>query len=137
VRALVAFHTSHKFQLLAHSDTYYRALGRIVANAKQAPIRQAYEHYGCGLMRTLCIPATAKKHVNVLDHMLGYFSGNLSRGERQELLEVIHDYRQRLVPLIVPITLIRHYVRKYEVEYLKQQAYLDPSPKELMLRNHV
>ena len=137
VRALVAFHTAHKFQLLAHSEASFRALGRVVANAKQAPIGAVYERYGHGLMGALCIPATVKKHANVVDHMMGYFSEELSSGDRQELLGVIRDYRRRLIPLIVPITLIRHYVRKYEVEYLKQQAYLDPSPKELMLRNHV
>ena len=88
-------------------------------------------------MNALRLPASAKKHANVLEHMMGYFSDKLSSTERQELLEVIRDYRRRLIPLIVPITLMRHYVRKYDVGYLQQQAYLDPSPKELMLRNHV
>jgi uncharacterized protein YbgA (DUF1722 family) len=137
VRALVEFHTARKFQLLAHSEGHYRALGRAVASAKKVPIDEVYERYGQGLMNALRIPATAKKHVSVLDHMMGYFSRELSAGERQDLLDVIGDYRRLLIPLIVPVTLIRHYVKKYNVEYLRSQTYLEPSPKELMLRNHV
>ncbi len=137
VRALVQFHTAHKFHLLAHSERHYRDLGRLVANAKQTPLTQAYERYGSGLMEALRIPSNAKKHSNVLDHMMGYFSAQLAASERQELIEVIRDFRRQLLPLIVPITLIRHYVRKYRIEYLQNQIYLDPSPKELMLRNHV
>lgn len=83
------------------------------------------------------VAADAKRHANALQHMIGYFSKQLSQGERQELVEVIRDFRRHLTPLIVPVTLIRHYVRKYAVEYLQTQVYLDPSPKELMLRNHV
>ena len=88
-------------------------------------------------MQALAIPASVKKHANVLEHMTGYFSQRLSPSERAELVELIRDYREQLVPLIAPITLIRHYVKKYAVDYLNQQIYLCPSPKELMLRNHV
>jgi uncharacterized protein YbgA (DUF1722 family) len=137
IRALVDFHTAHKFQLLAHSERHYRYLGRLVANAKATPLGQLYERYGRGIMEGLSVTANAKKHTNVLEHMIGYFSAELSPSERQELVEVIRDFRRQLIPLIVPITLIRHYVKKYAVEYLETQVYLDPSPKELMLRNHV
>jgi uncharacterized protein YbgA (DUF1722 family) len=136
-RALVAFHTTHKFQLLAHSERHYRYLGRLVASAKQASLAQTYERCGRGLMEALSIAASAKKHANVLDHMMGYFSKQLSPDERQELVEVIRDFRRQWIPLIVPVTLIRHYVKKYAVGYLDGQVYLAPSPKELMLRNHV
>ena len=88
-------------------------------------------------MEALAVQATPKKHVNVLDHMMGYFSDELSAAERRELVEIIRDYRRQLIPLIVPVTLIHHYVKKYGVEYLENQVYLAPSPKELMLRNHV
>ena len=137
IRALVEFHTAHKFQLLAHSELHYRALGRLVARGKTAPLGQIYERYGCTFMEALSVAADAKRHANALEHMIGYFSKQLSQGERQELVEVIRDFRRQLTPLIVPVTLIRHYVRKYAVEYLQTQVYLDPSPKELMLRNHV
>ena len=88
-------------------------------------------------MDALALPASVKKHTNVLDHLTGYFSKQLSGAERRELVDLIRDYRSQLVPLIVPITLIHHYVKKYDVAYLSSQVYLAPSPKELMLRNHV
>jgi uncharacterized protein YbgA (DUF1722 family)/uncharacterized protein YbbK (DUF523 family) len=134
---LMAFHTGHKYLLLAHSERHYRHLGRVVASLKAKSLREAYEEYGRGFMEALAVHASAKKHANVLDHMMGYFSERLSAAERQELVEIIRDYRHQLIPLIVPVTLIRHYVKKYAVEYLDGQVYLAPSPKELMLRNHV
>jgi uncharacterized protein YbgA (DUF1722 family) len=88
-------------------------------------------------MAAMRLHATAAKHANVLQHMMGYVSSHLDAGERQELVELIEDYRRRLVPLLVPLTLIRHYVRKHKVAYLEGQIYLAPHPKELMLRNHV
>jgi uncharacterized protein YbgA (DUF1722 family) len=137
VRSLVDFHTRHKLLVLAHSEPHYRKLGRIVAEAKQSPIAAAYEQYSQLFMETLARHATAKKHCNVLEHMVGYFSKELSKEERKELLELMNDFRQRLIPLVVPLTLFRHYVKKYRVTYLENQIYLQPSPKELMLRNHV
>jgi uncharacterized protein YbgA (DUF1722 family)/uncharacterized protein YbbK (DUF523 family) len=134
---LVAFHTGHKYLLLAHSELHYRRLGRIVAGMKKKSLGELYDDYGRGFMEALAVHASAKKHANVLDHMMGYFSDQLSAGERRELVELIADYRRQLIPLIVPVTLIRHYVRKFGVEYLENQIYLAPSPKELMLRNHV
>jgi uncharacterized protein YbgA (DUF1722 family)/uncharacterized protein YbbK (DUF523 family) len=134
---LVAFHTRHKYLLLAHSEPHYRRLGRIVAGMKGKPPGELYDDYGRGFMEALAVHASAKKHANVLDHMMGYFSAQLSAGERRELVELIADYRRQLIPLIVPVTLIRHYVKKFNVEYLDGQVYLAPSPKELMLRNHV
>lgn len=135
--ALVEFHTRHKFLLLAHSERHYRRLGRRVAEMKKYSLRSAYEEYGRVFMEAMAVHASAKKHANVLDHLMGYFSDQLSADERRELVALIHDYRKQLVPLIVPITLILHYVKKYRVEYLTNQVYLAPSPKELMLRNHV
>jgi uncharacterized protein YbgA (DUF1722 family) len=137
LRALVDFHTRHKFLLLAHSDGHYRQLGRIVGAAKKKPLVHAYDEYGRIFMIGLAVHATAKKHANVLDHMMGYFTKELSGGERKELVELIRDFRHQLVPLIVPVTLVRHYVMKLTVSYLLNQVYLEPSPKELMLRNHV
>ena len=137
VRTLIEFHTHHKFLLLAHSERYYRRLGRLVAAATGSSLAESFETYGREFMEALAVHASAKKHSNVLEHMMGYFSKELSNDERTEVTDLIEDFRRQLVPLIVPITLMRHYVKKYRVEYLQNQIYLEPSPKELMLRNHV
>jgi uncharacterized protein YbgA (DUF1722 family) len=88
-------------------------------------------------MTVLAQRTTIKKVTDVLQHMLGFFKKQLSSDEKAELLETIDAYRGSLVPLIVPLTLIKHYVRKYEVGYLSRQVFLSPFPAELMLRNHV
>ncbi len=134
---LVAFHTAEKFLLLAHDPPAYQALGRLVAGAKRAarsPLATAYQE---AFMTALKKIATARRHTNVLEHLAGFFKVQLSKDEKQELAGLIHDYRQGLVPLLVPLTLLRHYVRRHDVPYLKGQTYLEPHPKELMLRNHV
>ena len=135
--ALVRFHTCHKYLLLAHSQSHYRQLGRLVATVKQTSAAVAYDDYGRLFMEALAVHATEKTHANVLDHMMGYFSQQLTPSERQELVHLIVDFRRRLVPLIAPLTLVRHYVYKYQIEFLQGQLYLEPNPKELMLRNHV
>jgi uncharacterized protein YbgA (DUF1722 family)/uncharacterized protein YbbK (DUF523 family) len=137
VQSLVAFHTRHKLLLLAHSERHYRKLGHLVAGVKRVPIAEAYEEYGRLFMEGLAIHATVKKHCNVLHHMMGYFSKELAPAEREELTALIDDFRRQLAPLIVPLTLVRHHVNKYSVGYLQDQVYLHPSPKELLLRNHV
>ncbi|MDJ0868927.1 MAG: DUF523 and DUF1722 domain-containing protein [Myxococcota bacterium] len=134
---LVAFHTAHKLQLLAHSPQAYRALGVLVASVKEIPRDEFRERYQSGFMDTLKHRATRRRQVNVLQHCVGHFRKRLGREARAELGDLIEDYRTGLVPLIVPITLIRHHVRGLGVEYLAGQVYLDPHPKELMLRNHV
>jgi uncharacterized protein YbgA (DUF1722 family) len=112
-------------------------MGKLVARAKELPIKELYQQYQTILMETLQLKTTPKKNANVLQHMMGYFKEQLSADEKQEMLEVIDHYRQEYIPLIVPITLIRHYVRKYDQPYLKEQVYLNPHPLELQLRNHV
>jgi uncharacterized protein YbgA (DUF1722 family)/uncharacterized protein YbbK (DUF523 family) len=134
---LVAFHTAHKLLLMAHSPKAYGNLGRLVAEAKKTPRAALRERYEAEFMQALAHIATAKRHANVLQHIVGYFREKLDADSRRELLSLIEDYRRGLVPLIVPITLIRHYVRRFEVAYLRGQIYLEPHPKELMLRNHV
>jgi uncharacterized protein YbgA (DUF1722 family)/uncharacterized protein YbbK (DUF523 family) len=135
-RDAVGFHTAHKFLLMAHSPKHYRSLGRLVADVKTAAAKQFREQYENGFMDAMRLHATVGKHANVLKHMLGYLSGHLDLEARKELLGIIEDYRRRLVPLVVPVTLIRHYVRQHKVAYLDGQVYLEPHPKELMLRNH-
>lgn len=137
VGQLVAFHTAHKLTLLAHTPDGYRALGRLVAQAKDRPRADVKAEYTDGFMTAMTRIATPKKHTNVLQHMVGYLRGLVEVDDRDELLAAIEDYRREIVPLVVPITLIRHHVRRHAVEYLLGQTYLAPHPKELMLRNHV
>ncbi len=134
---VVDFHTRHKLLILSHSPKHYQTMGKLVARAKDLPLKEFYRQYQTLLMESLELKTTPKKNTNVLQHMVGYFREQLSTDEKQELLEVIYHYRQEYVPLIGPITLIQHYVRKYDQPYLKQQVYLNPHPLELQLRNHV
>jgi uncharacterized protein YbgA (DUF1722 family)/uncharacterized protein YbbK (DUF523 family) len=135
--ALVDFHTDHKMLLLSHDRGHYEEMGRLVAGAKSVPIETLYRNYGEIFMASLAHKATPKKCADVLMHMIGHFKNMLSSDEKQELLYIIDQYRRRLVPLVVPVTLVRHYVRKYGVAYLARQVFLNPHPVELMLRNHV
>jgi uncharacterized protein YbgA (DUF1722 family)/uncharacterized protein YbbK (DUF523 family) len=134
---LVAFHTAHKLQLMAHSPGAYERLGRFVAGVKRMPRAEVRQQYEAELMGTLKVLATPRRHANVLQHIAGYFKKQLDADSRRELQTVIDEYRTGWVPLVVPMTLVRHYVRRFGVGYLQRQVYLDPHPKELMLRNHV
>jgi uncharacterized protein YbgA (DUF1722 family) len=133
---LVDFHTRHKLLVMAHSVEHYRSLGRLVATARELPFDELLRRYLHGLMEALRLQATVKKHVNVLSHVMGYFKRQLTADEKAELLEVIDAYHLELTPLIVPVTLLNHYVRKFGESYLASQWYLGPHPAELKLRNH-
>jgi uncharacterized protein YbgA (DUF1722 family)/uncharacterized protein YbbK (DUF523 family) len=134
---LVDFHTRNKLLLLSHSQKHYRSMGKLVADGKKFPIKDLYQQYQRLLMDALNLKTTIRKHINVLQHLMGYFKNQLTGDEKQELIEVFGQYRSEYVPLVVPITLINHYVRKYDQPYLKQQTYLNPHPLELKLRTHV
>jgi uncharacterized protein YbgA (DUF1722 family)/uncharacterized protein YbbK (DUF523 family) len=134
---VVAFHTAQKLTLMAHSPAAYRELGRLVAAVKTLPRAAFAEQYQADFMRALAIVATPKRHANVLQHMLGYFSKSIDADARGELLDLIEEHRAGRVPLVVPMTLMRHHVRREKVEYLLGQTYLEPHPRELSLRNHV
>lgn len=133
---LVNFHTKHKMLILSHSPQHHRMMGKLVDRAKDIPLKTLYREYQGLLMEALGLKSTPKKNTNVLIRILGHLEKQLSRDEKQELLEIIALYRQGTVPLIVPITLINHYVRKYDHAYLREQYYLHPHPLELQLRNH-
>ncbi len=135
--ALVDFHTRHKLLVLSHSPELYRELGRLVAGGKTRAEVELFGLYEELLLRALGLLATPRKHANVLTHGLGYFKKRLTPDEKQEMLELIERYRREEIPLIVPVTLLNHYVRKYGEAYLADQAYLNPHPAELKLRNHV
>jgi uncharacterized protein YbgA (DUF1722 family) len=134
---IIDFHTKHKLLILSHSQNHYRTMGKLVAQVKEIPVKEFYKRYESLLMEALTLQATPKKHINVLQHMMGYFKKQLSAQEKKELLEIVDRYREGYLPLIVPITLINHYVRKYDQPYLSKQYYLNPHPVELQLRNHV
>jgi len=134
---LVRFHTAEKLLLLAHDPATYRSLGRLVAEVREHPRGHVVTTYRSTFMQGMRKLATVRKQVNVLQHIQGYFKRCASEGDRRELEGLIADFRQGHVPLVVPITLVRHLVRRYDVEYLQGQTYLEPHPKELMLRNHV
>jgi uncharacterized protein YbgA (DUF1722 family)/uncharacterized protein YbbK (DUF523 family) len=135
--ALVDFHTRHKLLVMAHSVEHYRSLGRLVAQGAAMPPAELQAAYLAGLMEALRLSATVKKHVNVLSHVMGYFKRVLAPDEKRELLEVLDEYSRELLPLIVPVTLLNHYVRKFGESYLAGQWYLHPHPAELKLSNHV
>ena len=135
---VVAFHTAHKLTMMAHSPEYYQKMGRLVAQAGDLPWAELVERYGHLLMEGLKVMTTTGRHVNVLQHLMGYLKDFLDQHDRAELLGVIQDYQRELVPLIVPVTLLRHHLNRNAVpEWVHKQVYLRPYPKELMLRNHV
>jgi uncharacterized protein YbgA (DUF1722 family)/uncharacterized protein YbbK (DUF523 family) len=136
MKNLLEFHTNHKLHMLAHSPKHVATLGKFIAGS-EGYTGQLKDVYIETMMEGLNLSATTKKHTNVLSHIMGYFKKQLTADEKQELLEIIGNYHKGSIPLIVPITLLNHYVRKYDEPYLKKQVYLNPSPLELMLRNHV
>jgi uncharacterized protein YbgA (DUF1722 family)/uncharacterized protein YbbK (DUF523 family) len=134
---LVDFHTRHKLLFMAHSPKIAGELGKRVAQLDQAPLSEVLKDYQSILLRALSQKTTLGKNTNVLNHIMGYFKKRLSDEEKRELIDIIENYRTGILPLIVPVTLLNHYVLKYEEEYLAKQVYLRPHPIELKLRNHV
>ena len=136
VAGLVEFHTEHKLLFMAHHQQIYREMGRLAANPKSRKRDELFREYETLMTRALARKATSKSHFNVLTHILGFLKNRLSADEKQEALELIDQYRRGDLPLIVPITLMQHYVRKYDEPYLKRQYYLHSHRMELRLRNH-
>lgn len=134
---LVEFHTRNKLLILSHSEKHYRLMGKMVAQSENMPQDQLFKKYEKTMIEALRLKATPSKNRNVLQHMMGYFKKMLSPDEKEELLDILSQYAKGNTPLIVPVTLIRHYVRKYNEKYLNAQTYLNPHPVELKLRNHV
>lgn len=136
INKLMEFHARHKYTLMAHCPATLRNLGAFIANSHSDPLTGVYEHYFREFIMALEKHATPRKNTNVLQHIMGYFRKVLSKDEKEELGEIIESYHSGLIPLIVPVTLLNHYVRKYKEPYLNKQYYLNPHPMELMLRNH-
>jgi uncharacterized protein YbgA (DUF1722 family)/uncharacterized protein YbbK (DUF523 family) len=137
LKKLMDFHAMHKYLLMAHSPKTLNELGRLLAKGEKQFLNQLYNIYFESLITSMRKIATVKKNTNVLMHIMGYFKKYLTKDEKAELIELIKKYHDKYIPLIVPITLINHYVRKYKPSYLENQVYLNPSPPELMLRNRV
>ena len=135
--AVVDFHAANKYLIMAHSVGHYREMGRLVANLSKFKPSEFKNLYFEKFMDALGNKTTAKKNVNVMQHIFGYLKEYLGPIDKKYILNIIEDYRQELVPLIVPLTLLKHYIEKYDVAYIKNQIYLNPHPKELMLRNHI
>ncbi len=134
---LVEHHASEKLLLLAHDPVAYRALGRVVANAKRMSREALLAEYVAPFLRAIAAPAPRRRQVNALQHAAGHVKEALDAEGRAELAGLIADYGKGLVPLIVPVTLLRHHARRTGATWLLRQTYLDPHPKELALRNHV
>jgi uncharacterized protein YbgA (DUF1722 family)/uncharacterized protein YbbK (DUF523 family) len=137
IGSLVEFHTCNKLLIMSHSTELYREMGKLVADAKQHDIETLFSRYSSLFISALSLRATVKKNLNVLYHIMGYFKKELTSDEKQELIEILTDYSESKIPLIVPVTMLKHYVRKYSSEYLQKQTYLSPHPLEMKLRNHV
>ena len=137
VGQVMKFHTAHKLQLMAHSPAAYRTLGQLVAVTKEVPRAIFRNDYEDGFMTALAQLASRGRNTNALQHAAGYVKTKIDSASRNELADLIHDYRNGLVPLVVPLSLLRHHIRVHEIDYLAGQSYLQPHPKELMLRNHV
>ena len=134
IAALVGFHSRHKFLVMAYSPKAYQSLGRLVAKTKETGLETSFDQYLSIIMSTLSKPTNRKKHTNVLMHLQGFFKKQLSSDDKQELCEQIDKYRLGYLPLMAPITLLQHYLKRYPNDYLQEQVYLAPYPEQLELR---
>jgi uncharacterized protein YbgA (DUF1722 family)/uncharacterized protein YbbK (DUF523 family) len=134
-KGLLDFHTRHKLLLMAHSPLAYRELGRLLAQLDNTRLDALADHYIEQLMQVLKVPASRKHHVNVLQHVMGYLRKHVPAENRADLVDVINDYRRGMLPLVVPVTLLQHHFRSNPHPWVSQQVYMNPHPRELMLRN--
>ncbi len=134
---VVRFHSCEKLLLLSHDPKSYSELGRLVAAVKKHDREEFAAHYQRVFMGALTKKASPGRQVNVLEHIAGYFSKKVEASERAEIVTHLEDFRQGLVPLAVPLALLRHHVRRFKLDYIASQSYLSPHPKELSLRSHM
>ncbi len=131
---IVAFHSRYKLTLMAHHPQSYKLLGKLVANIANYTIDDFFKLYRNGLMQAMAIRASRKNNTNVLMHIQGYFKRDLQGKEKAELCQVIDGYRQGVLPLLAPMTLLKHHMNRYPDDYLQSQKFLNPYPEELRLR---
>ena len=134
---LIAFYTRYKYLVMAHHVPSYKSLGPLVANARQLPLEELAAEFIQSLMAALTHRATRRSHSNVLFHMAGYLKRSITTPQRQRLAALIEDYRTGQVPLIVPVTLLKHHFADNPNAYIDGQVFLDPYPEELRVRNVV
>lgn len=134
---VVTFHSREKYFLLAHSPKHYKELGQLVAAIAQLKPTEFRDRYLALYMEALGVKATTRRHVNALQHIAGHLREHINPEEQKRVHAIIQEYGDGLVPLIVPMTLLRHFIDLHRVPYVQDQIYLNPHPKELMLRNHV
>ncbi|WP_428609499.1 YbgA family protein [Sedimenticola sp.] len=134
---LIDFHAQHKYLVMAHSQAAYKRMGRLLSNVQKPVIKRIGHDYFCELMNALQRPVNRKGHTNVLQHIMGYLKRRISAHDKQELGESIERYRLGEIPLVVPITLFRHYFRLHPDPYIANQVYLQPHPEKLGLRNQL
>ncbi len=137
IKALIDFHSRYKYLIMAHSYRAYKALGQLVANDGSKSLSKVVADYEILLMSSLKTIASSKNHTNTLYHIFGYLKKDLSPEAKQEVINVIEQYRKGIVTLIVPITLLNHYMKQFGNDYINNQAYLNPHPIELGLRNYL
>jgi uncharacterized protein YbgA (DUF1722 family)/uncharacterized protein YbbK (DUF523 family) len=134
---LIGFHSDHKYLIMANSQAAYQRLGRMLSNLSGVDLEAVALMYVTEAMETLKRRVNRKRHVNVLQHMMGYLKRSIDAGDKAELSATIEAYRRGEVPLVVPITLFRHYFRRHPDPYMERQVYLRPHPDELSLRNAI
>jgi uncharacterized protein YbgA (DUF1722 family) len=133
---LVRFHAAHKMQILAHSPARLRELGQLVARAIDLPWADCLAAYEEGFLLALAKLPSPGRHVNVLQHFAGFLK-EAAAGDREDLHRVFQEYRRGILPLITPVTLLNHHLRRLGHAWVDEQTYLDPYPAELGLRSHV
>ena len=136
-RTLTEFHARYKYQLMAHHPVQYKTLGHLLGNLGKQDPREIAPQYFSELMKALKKCATRRTHTNVLQHLSGYLKKSISPADKREMQHLIGQYLQGIVPLVVPLTLLKHHFRLHPDPYISRQVYLQPHPENLSLRNAI
>ena len=136
-RSLTEFHSRYKYQLMANDPVQYKVLGKLLGSMGRSDPNEIAPRYFSALMAALKKPATRRTHTNVLQHICGYLKKTLSAADKHEIQQLIGQYHQGIVPLIVPLTLLKHHFRQHPDPYVALQVYMQPHPENLSLRNAI
>ena len=133
--SLIDFHSRYKYTLMAHDPVQQTALGRMLAEVGKHDPEVLGPRFFAALMQVLQRKATRRTNTNVLMHLQGYLKKQLQPREKQSMTETIEHYRQGIVPLVVPVTVLRHHFHQHQDDYISRQTFLQPYPDALGLRN--